>query len=152
MQMDNTDMQILDMLRTDPRVRFSYIASQVHLSQTAVKKRIHKMEDLGIIQGYKTLIDPGRLGYAVHGYMIGGVFKQSLDGLIKSAEDMDEIVRLETIVSGGKEVLIEFYCRDMDHLMDFYKSKIRHYMDSMTVYLVKSTPDKDTVLPVKRDL
>ena len=150
MQLDNTDLEILNILNKDARTKISEIAEQVHLSHTGVAKRMQRLTDTGIIKGYRLMLSPEALGYEIHGYMIGGVYRNSLEKLREYAVSVDEIVRMETIVSGGKEVIIEFYCRNMDHLLEFYKSGLRKYLDSMTAYLVRIHSDIDMPLPINK--
>lgn len=56
--LDVLDKKILDVLRDNARASFSEIGDVVGLSRVAVKKRIEAMEQTGIIQGYKTVINP----------------------------------------------------------------------------------------------
>ncbi|WP_158579286.1 Lrp/AsnC family transcriptional regulator [Pseudoflavonifractor sp. AF19-9AC] len=146
MSLDNLDQKILMLLQYNARTKISEIAKDVHLSVTAVTRRMERMEDLGIIRGYRALIDPEQAGVQIHGFIIGGVYKIMLNEFYRYISSVPEIARCETIISGGKEILLEFYCRDTNHLMSFYSSDIRKYLDSMTVYLVKGPPGKDSVI------
>ena len=148
MSLDSLDLNILMILQNNARAKISEIARDVHLSVTAVTRRIERLEDAGIIRGYRTLIDSEQAGIPIHGFIVGGVYKVMLNEFYHYIEQVPEISRCETIISGGKEILLEFYCRDTDHLMAFYSSGIRRYLDSMTVYLVKSPPGKDGVVPL----
>lgn len=149
MDYDTMDFRILTLLQKNARIKVSTIARDVHLSITAVNRRIEKMEDYGIIRGYRTLIDSEKAGIFVHGFIIGGVYSIKLSKFYTYIEKIPQITRCETIISGGKEILLEFYFRDLDQLMIFYKSDIRKYLDSMTVYLVKGVPGKDSIIPLK---
>ena len=146
MSLDNLDLRILAILQQNARTKISEIARDVHLSVTAVTRRIERLEDTGIIRGYRALIDSEQSGIQIHGFIIGGVYKIMLPEFYHYVAAVPEIVRCETIISGGKEILLEFYCRDTNHLMAFYGSDIRKYLDSMTVYLVKGPPGKDSAL------
>lgn len=59
--MDKIDEKILDILQRDARVSNKYIAEKVHLSPPAVTARINKLENLGIIQGYSTVINAKKM-------------------------------------------------------------------------------------------
>ena len=146
MSLDNLDLKILMLLQHNARIKISEIAKDVHLSVTAVTRRIERLEDTGVIRGYRTLIDSEQAGVQIHGFIIGGVYKVMLNEFYHYIANVPEISRCETIISGGKEILLEFYCQDMNHLMAFYGSDIRKYLDSMTVYLVKGPPGKDSVV------
>lgn len=146
---DAVDLKILTLLQSNARIKLSAIAREVHLSVTAVVRRMERLEDRRVIRGYRTLVDMEQLGITVHGFMLGGVYNVMLPRFYDYIDSVPEIIRCETIISGGKEVLLEFCCKDLDALMAFYSGDIRKYLDSMTVYLVKGPPAKDA--PVTLD-
>lgn len=55
---DDKDNQIIDILVKDGRKSYSDIGSEIGLSRTAVKNRIQRLEEDGIIAGYKAIIKP----------------------------------------------------------------------------------------------
>lgn len=148
MTLDAIDRRILKLLQEDARSKVSAIAREIHLSVTATVRRIERMEDAGVIRGYRTLIAPEAVELKIHGFIVGGVYRVMLDQLLRYVRTVPEIVRCETIISGGKEVILEFYCRDTDALMALYNSSLRSYLDSMVVYLVKSELELGTGLPL----
>ena len=71
--LDNIDIQIVDLLQKDARIKVSDIARIVHLSITAVVRRIERLEDRGVIRGYHALLSAEKVGMNVHGFIVGGV-------------------------------------------------------------------------------
>ncbi len=63
--MDTVDRQNLEILERDARTPLKKIAAAVFLSPPAVSARIERMEQRGVITGYRALVDPQRLGYAI---------------------------------------------------------------------------------------
>lgn len=63
--LDALDNKILDVLKNNARATFSEIGEIVGLSRVAVKNRIEVMEKQGIIQGYKTVINPTKVPQGV---------------------------------------------------------------------------------------
>ncbi|MGB0902084.1 Lrp/AsnC family transcriptional regulator [Halocynthiibacter sp.] len=59
---DSYDRKILDELSTNGRINVTELARRVGLSKTPVQARLKKLEDSGIIRGYRALLDPVRLG------------------------------------------------------------------------------------------
>ena len=55
---DGIDGQILTLLQNDARISNAEIARQIGLAPSAVLERIRKLEDRGVIRGYRTEIDP----------------------------------------------------------------------------------------------
>lgn len=59
--LDELDNKILNAIRDNARLSYSDIGEAVGLSRVAVKNRMDTMERNGIIQGYKTIIDPTKI-------------------------------------------------------------------------------------------
>ena len=67
--LDSTDWRILDLLQKNGRMTYSDIAVQVHLSTPAVIKRVRRLEDAGIIRGYRAEVDAARLNLPVSAFI-----------------------------------------------------------------------------------
>ncbi|RIH86144.1 HTH-type transcriptional regulator LrpC [Calidithermus roseus] len=63
--MDDLNWRILELLQQDARTPYSEIGRRVGLSAPAVAERVRRMEDAGIITGYRAIVDPGKLGYGL---------------------------------------------------------------------------------------
>jgi Lrp/AsnC family transcriptional regulator, leucine-responsive regulatory protein len=61
-ELDGTDQEILELLQLDGRRSLADIASRVALSAPAVKRRIDRLEESGVITGYTALVDHAALG------------------------------------------------------------------------------------------
>ena len=59
--LDALDNKIIDVLKENARATFSEIGERVGLSRVAVKNRIEIMEQSGIIQGYKAIVNPTKV-------------------------------------------------------------------------------------------
>ena len=59
--LDELDSRILEVIRDDARLTYKEIGEQVGVSRVSVKTRMDAMKEKGIIQGYKTVIDPTRV-------------------------------------------------------------------------------------------
>ncbi|QLH74151.1 MAG: Lrp/AsnC family transcriptional regulator [Methanomassiliicoccales archaeon] len=62
MNLDNTDINILQVLMENGRLSFRQIAEKVKVSVPTVSSKIGAMENLGIIKGYTARLDPEKLG------------------------------------------------------------------------------------------
>jgi len=56
---DNIDMKIISFLKEDARVPFTKIAQEIGLSEAAVRKRVERMRDEGIIKKFTVEIETG---------------------------------------------------------------------------------------------
>ena len=54
--MDETNKDILRLLRDNGRMPFSEIGARLGISRVAVKKRVMKLEKEGVIRGYKAVL------------------------------------------------------------------------------------------------
>jgi len=67
-ELDETDVRILALLQEDAFAGYEYIGDQVGLSESAVRYRIRKMQDLGVIMGFTCALDLDKLGYRMLGF------------------------------------------------------------------------------------
>jgi len=54
--MNRNDEKILDLMKENARISFQELGDVLGMSRVAVKKRVKKLEDAGIIRGYNTTI------------------------------------------------------------------------------------------------
>ena len=60
--LDATDWRILEELQADGRLSFNELGRRVSLSPPAVAERVRRLEDAGVIVGYRAQVDPARAG------------------------------------------------------------------------------------------
>lgn len=62
---DARNLALLRLLRADPRTPVSELARQVGLSAPSTRERIQRLEETGVIAGYRLDLDPAALGYPI---------------------------------------------------------------------------------------
>ncbi|MCM4080045.1 Lrp/AsnC family transcriptional regulator [Paractinoplanes hotanensis] len=67
--LDRTDWQLLTELQKDGRSPYAELARAVAMSPSAVAERIRRLEEAGVIAGYRASLDPGRLGLQVMAFV-----------------------------------------------------------------------------------
>ena len=60
--LDDTDWQLLIALQNDARLSFAELGRRVGLSPPAVTERVRRMEESGILLGYRAIVDPKAIG------------------------------------------------------------------------------------------
>jgi Lrp/AsnC family transcriptional regulator, leucine-responsive regulatory protein len=65
MTVDPTDWRILAELQSDGRASFAELARAVAMSPSAVAERVRRLEETGVITGYRAVVDPERVGLQV---------------------------------------------------------------------------------------
>jgi Lrp/AsnC family leucine-responsive transcriptional regulator len=110
--LDPTDWKILGELQKNARVPFQKIGDTVGMTRPAVRERIIRMEEAGIISGYHTEINVDKLGKSVH-VMISFKFNSETkypekpnDVLIPFLDSRPEVLRYWEIY-GELDFLIE---------------------------------------------
>ena len=63
--MDNLNRKIINELQNNGRRSFAEVGRSVGLSAPAVAERVQKLEETGVIRGYRALIDYEKLGFPV---------------------------------------------------------------------------------------
>jgi len=63
--LDAKNIALLRQLQADPRQPMSELARRVGMSGPAVRERVQRLEDAGIIRGYRVDIDPKAIGLPV---------------------------------------------------------------------------------------
>ena len=60
--LDPFDQKILDVLAVDGRISVTALSQRIGLSKSPTQTRLKRLEDQGVIRGYRALFDPIRLG------------------------------------------------------------------------------------------
>ncbi|MEX2275442.1 MAG: Lrp/AsnC family transcriptional regulator [Actinomycetota bacterium] len=63
--LDERDLDIVAALQDDARATYADIARQVGLSPSSVHDRVRKLEQAGVIRGYRAIVDPEAIGLFV---------------------------------------------------------------------------------------
>ena len=62
---DRTDWRLLEELQRDGQASYADLARVVAMSPSAVAERVRRMEEAGVIAGYRAVVDPERVGLQV---------------------------------------------------------------------------------------
>jgi DNA-binding Lrp family transcriptional regulator len=84
---DDIDRKIVALLRSNARRSFGDIGAHVALSAPAVKRRVDRLQDAGVIKSYAAVIDPAAMGWHTHavvalyceGRMSGGEVRSAIE-------------------------------------------------------------------------
>lgn len=95
---DAVDRKILLILRQDGRSSHAAIAKAVGLSAPAVGERIRKLEQAGVIRGYRAVLDPERVGLGVCAFvMISPQPRKPAQALVAQLLELPEIEELHAV-------------------------------------------------------
>lgn len=112
---DEKDNIILGMLEKNARTNFTKIAKVLKISETAIRKRVKKLEEKEIIFGYKAKIDYKKLGYSNKIIMGVDTTPNQYFDVINKLKQFENIKDLTTS-SGDHMIMFDVWVKDMDEL------------------------------------
>ena len=65
MELDQTDRDIIRSLERDARMSLRSVAEEIGVSLGTVSNRLKRLEDTGVIKGYRVEIDPDKVGWGL---------------------------------------------------------------------------------------
>jgi Lrp/AsnC family transcriptional regulator, regulator for asnA, asnC and gidA len=119
--LDGVSKRIIEQLQEDGRRSYAAIGKAVGLSEAAVRQRVQRLIDGGVMQ-IVAVTDPLTLGFhrqTMIGIRCAGDLEQVAEHLA-SMEEIDYVV----ITSGSFDLLVEVVCEDDDHLLEIL-SRVR---------------------------
>ncbi|HTK66264.1 MAG TPA: Lrp/AsnC family transcriptional regulator [Pseudonocardia sp.] len=120
--LDDIGKAIVEQLQEDGRRPYATIARAVGLSEAAVRQRVTKLQEAGVVQ-IVAVTDPMQLGFRRQA-MIG----VRADGdLIATADALAEMPEIDYVVitAGSFDLLAEVVCEDDEHLLELVGSRMR---------------------------
>ena len=88
---DGKNIELLRLLQDDPRMSISELSRRVGLSAPAVKERITRLEEAGVIAGYRLDLNPKALGFPVTAFVRIRPMPGQLPKIIALAQSMPEV-------------------------------------------------------------
>jgi Lrp/AsnC family transcriptional regulator, regulator for asnA, asnC and gidA len=120
--LDDISKQIVEQLQQDGRRAYATIAKAVGLSEAAVRQRVQRLLDAGVMQ-IVAVTDPLRIGFrrqAMVGLKIEGDLREAARQLA-ALDEVDYVV----VCAGSFDLIIEVVCEDDDHLLAILNDHIR---------------------------
>jgi len=121
-QLDDVSKAIIEQLQTDGRKSYAEIGKAVGLSEAAVRQRVQKLTDSGVMQ-VVAVTDPMQLGFyrqAMIGVRVSGDTTIVADAL-GHIDAVDYVV----LTAGSFDILAEVVCENDEDLIDLLNKQIR---------------------------
>ena len=114
--LDAIDRRILELLVDDGRRSASELGRRVGLSPAAAKRRIDRLEQIGVIDGYRAVLDHARLGSQIEAFIeLRFAGKTQVDDIDRAVSGLTEVVEAFTM-AGDPDALVRVRATDLDHL------------------------------------
>ena len=135
-ELDQTDWRLLAELQQDGRLSYNELGRRVSLSPPAVAERVRRLEETGVIRGYRAEVDARRAGQPLAAF----VQMRCSPGrcLLKTTEagDLPEVVEIHKL-SGNSCTMLKVRVTSMEHLEGLFERLGEH--GEINTHVVLST-------------
>ncbi|MBA0038661.1 Lrp/AsnC family transcriptional regulator [Pantoea sp. BIGb0393] len=127
MSLSKTDIKILQQLQQDARITNQHLADEIGLSASPTWRKVRKLEEDEVIQGYRAVLNRKKIGLNVMVFVRVSIDSHSEAEARKFEQ---EVMSLDNVVScysigGDADFLLQVVAADMDAYADFAMSVIR---------------------------
>jgi Lrp/AsnC family leucine-responsive transcriptional regulator len=133
---DGLDWAILQELQRDGRMRLAELGRRVGLGASSTAERVHRLEETGVIRGYRAVLDLERLGHPVLAFIRVRMTHPERAPFARVIEERPEVIACHH-VTGDDCYLVRVVARSIGHLEEVAHALAGH--GSTTTSLVFST-------------
>lgn len=150
--LDRTDRALLEALQNNARLTVAQLADRVSLTPSPCWRRIKRLEEAGLIKGYRAVLCPEKLGYGVTAFvnvMMGTHEKDVSNRFEQRLAEIPEVVSCHH-VSGKYDFLLEVVAEDLQAFGEFTRNVLQTMPGVKEIYSsfsMKVLKD-DRLLPV----
>jgi Lrp/AsnC family transcriptional regulator for asnA, asnC and gidA len=120
--LDDVSKAIIEQLQADGRRSYAAIGKVVGLSEAAVRQRVQRLIDAGVMQ-VVAVTDPLELGFARQA-MVGVRVNGPMEPVADALADLDEVDYV-VITAGSYDILAEVVCESDEALLGLISGRIR---------------------------
>ncbi|OZB98486.1 Lrp/AsnC family transcriptional regulator [Paenibacillus sp. XY044] len=135
--MDQIDLSILDILQKDARISISELGRMINMSGPAVTERIRKLEDKGVIQSYRAVLSPEKIGKPITAFIL--VQANQCNALTEFCAQSPDVLELHQI-SGQYNFILKVVAASMQSLEEF-RMACSKYGFTQTITVLSTTFD-----------
>jgi len=143
--LDDRNRKLLAALTKNPRSTIATLARRVGLSAPAVRERLLRLEESGVIKGWRVELDPAALGYPIAILVRVRPMPGQLPKIVRLAQSLPQVTECHRI-TGEDCFLMRLHLRALDEL-DGLLDKFLAYGQT-TTSIVQSSPVPPRALPL----
>lgn len=145
---DVRNVELLRLLSDDPRMGTADLARRVGMSAPAVRERVLRLEEAGVIRGWRLDLDPAALGYPVSAVVRVRPAPGQLPKVTELARALPQVVECHR-VTGEDCLVLKVYLPSIGKLDEVLDRFLAH--GQTTTSIVQSTPVPLRALPLPGD-
>src|ERR1700738_3866519 len=136
-ELDNVNIRVLEELQHDPRLTMSELGRRIGMSSPAVTERVRRLEEAGVIRGYRLDLNPVALGLPIAAYIRIRPNPGQLPRIAELAQQIPEVVECHR-VTGEDCFILKVYIPAIDQLDQLLDSFLLY--GSTTTTIIQSSP------------
>lgn len=140
---DEIDWKILYELQIDARISYAELGRRIGLTTPAIIERIRKMEDAGIITGYRVELDTAKVGLPVTAFIRMSITGVDYAKIVEAVKESKEVLECHR-GTGGDSFIMKVAVASVEHLPNII-DKLTPYGITTTA-LVLSSPVKRRII------
>jgi Lrp/AsnC family leucine-responsive transcriptional regulator len=142
---DEIDRNIVKELQQDARVSYAELGRRVGLTTPAVIERVRKLEDAGVIVGYRAEIDTAKVGLPITAFVRMSITGVDYSHIIEVAEQSNEVLECHR-GTGGDSFIMKVAVSSVEHLQELIDRLVPYGITTTTIVL--SSPVKRRIIEV----
>jgi Lrp/AsnC family transcriptional regulator, leucine-responsive regulatory protein len=151
--LDRYDRLILEALQKNGRISNQELADTISLSPSPCLRRVRRLEEVGLIDGYVALLNARKLGLTLMAFIQISMDKHTperFDGFEKAVNNYSEVLECHLITGQSADYLLKVIVKDMDAYQQFLLQKLTRIEGVSGVHssFVLKSPINGTALPV----
>lgn len=143
--LDEIDKKLLSELQDDARTSYAELGRRVGLTTPAVIERIRKLEDAGIVTGYRAEIDTSKVGLPITAFIRMSISGVDYSHIIEVAEVSNEVMECHR-GTGGDSFIMKVAVASVEHLQEMIDRLTPYGITTTTIVL--SSPVRKRIINV----
>lgn len=143
MTLDDIDRKILHELQVDARTSYAELGRRVSLTTPAVIERVRKLEDAGVITGYRAEIDTAKIGLPITAFVRMSITGVDYSHIIEVAQRSNEVLECHR-GTGGDSFIMKVAVASVEHLQEII-DKLTPYGITTTAIVLSSPVKRKTI-------
>ncbi len=115
-----SDLTLIKELMKNSRIPYTELAEMFGVSEAAIRKRIRRLKEKGVIRKYTLDVDVRKLGFEIRALIGVDTLPEYFLSVVDMLKQREEVVSLYTC-SGDHMILLETWARNSDELISFVK-------------------------------
>ena len=154
--MDDLDKKILKTLQANARQKNVELARELGIAPSTALERVRRLEEQGLIQGYRGVVDPAGLGLTIQAFVAVSLDRHEVDTIRQFEEGIQRVPQARVCyhMAGRFDYLLLVAAADLEQLGELIKERIASIpgIGRVETFPIYSEVKPDQGWPIGQDL